>query len=201
MQLCPASNRRVYERPFSDISRYARFQKNLLGPGHKCFHTLPCFDSARSLPQRVKQINIGIKKFVRGVLCLLLDIKGYNRLYCFFHNLQSVSNKALKDSPASMRSIASPKVSPTDTTSIFVHNSRLPFIVSVMKSFLMGEASMVFTASPESTPCVAIAYTSFAPFSIRSAAARASVPQVSAMSSTMSATLPFTSPMSFIRAI
>jgi len=51
----------------------------------------------------------------------------------------SVSNSSLKDSPVSIRSIASPKSSPTDTTSILSPSSRSAEMVSVIKSFLMGE--------------------------------------------------------------
>ena len=69
----------------------------------------------------------------------------------------SVSNKALSDSPDSMRSIASPKVSPTDTTTTLSLRGRSAEIVSVMKSFLMGESSIVLSASPERRPCVAVA--------------------------------------------
>src|SRR3989344_8547341 len=72
----------------------------------------------------------------------------------------SVSNKALKDSPLSIRSIASPNVFPTETTSTFEPSSRSVETVSVMKTRLMGDASKTCIASPEKIPCVAAAYTS-----------------------------------------
>ena len=68
-------------------------------------------------------------------------------------------------------------------------------IVSVMSSSSMGEATMRSTAGSDSTPCDATANTVRAPLSLMAWAAAHTVPAVSIMSSTMTASLPLTSPM------
>src|SRR3989338_9662219 len=55
--------------------------------------------------------------------------------------LQSVSNNSLRDSPFSMRCMASAKSLPTEMTSILGLNCRSVEIESVMKSFLIGDRS------------------------------------------------------------
>ena len=67
--------------------------------------------------------------------------------------------------------------------------------VSVTTIPLSGEAASVSKALPANSPCVATACTLRAPSSSTVWAAAASVPPVPMMSSTITATLPFTSPI------
>ena len=60
-----------------------------------------------------------------------------------------------------------------------------------------GEADRVSNALPEKSPCVATAYTFSAPSSSTVWAAATSVPPVPMMSSTITAHLPWTSPITF----
>ena len=97
--------------------------------------------------------------------------------------------------------MTSPSTFPMSSTSIFLHAAWFAFCGSVFVTISFSKllASIVSSAFPLSIPCVTKPNTFTAPASERCDAARQSVPQVSAMSSTSIAVLSFTFPTSTMR--
>ena len=94
-----------------------------------------------------------------------------------------------------MRRIESVSRSAHGSTRMFAGAPGRSGMVSVTTICSNGEARRFSQALPEKTPWVAAAYTRAAPSSLTVWPAARSVPAVSIMSSTSSAVLPVTSPM------
>src|ERR1019366_7653200 len=107
----------------------------------------------------------------------------------------SPPNTALTESSTNIRRIESVSSSAHGSTRTFSGQPTWTGIVSVTTISSRPDVRRFSNASPENTACVAAAYTRAAPSSLTVLAAALSVPAVSIMSSTITAVLPFTSPI------
>src|SRR6185503_19380363 len=119
-----------------------------------------------------------------------------------FHSSNPHTKRELIEASSWMRRMASPSSGATGRTWIFDTRRACSDrgIVSVTTSASMADASIRAIAGPDNTGCVAHARTAGAPARRTASAAVQSVPAVSTMSSTRTATRASTSPMICISA-
>src|SRR5215218_9510311 len=123
----------------------------------------------------------------------LLEVLGGRAQNSWF----SPPNTSDTESSVKMRRIESVSRSAQDSTRMFDGAPGRIGIVSVTTTSSNGAAARFSQALPENTPWVAHAYTERAPSSLTVSAAARSVPAVSIRSSTITAVLSFTSPITY----